>query len=335
MIFFAGDIHLKRRVWAHLDLEDDTFRQFEQLVERASNEQAHLVLAGDVFDPPTSYSLKRYQEILSNFEGRVLVIEGQHELANPPWITVPGIKGELLDMKTVYLDGVTLAGLSYRPRTQLKAALEQIAELGPIDILVMHQLARSLGGPISWTLDESWIPPNVRSVVSGDWHIAEVLRLDASRCLYYVGSLFPQSRAEIGKDSTALKYSDAGFEYITLPLVRPLWRIVLRAGTEPNIPPLPAGCVLFVDYEPQCAEHVQRLEQSYPDIKIVRRALPSSVPIQKVEVRPETFDGLIGEFTQDEALKRLLEELLVSNEPTVTLQRFREEWYAAQAPKAG
>lgn len=212
---FIGDAHLKKRIWTDLKVEGDAYRAFSQAVQESMDADG-IVLAGDIFDPPNSESIDEYGKALKDYPGRVVGVQGQHGLANPPWLEVEGLRGENIHRKTVEIGGVTLYGVENQPRHRMKEELERVPE--GTDILVLHQLADPCL-PYRGTLDPGWIPEYIENVVIGDLHQQTTFEIPGGRA-YYTGSLIPCNTREVENTQGYLVYEDGEFSYRTVE-VRP------------------------------------------------------------------------------------------------------------------
>jgi len=219
VIVAAGDIHLKPLIWKGRRLiVDDTFVAFRCFVDFAiKREASSILLCGDIFDPPDSRSINEYQIAMAKYKGEVYGIDGNphHDQSDPPWLAIPEIRGEYIHKKKVTIDGKTFYGLRNMSREVLQ---EELAQVPPVDFLVMHQLAKSLRGVIhSWNLDESWIPSHVKTVISGDWHKADTFPIPSGGLGYYTGSMVPLKKPELSNPHGFLVIEGDTVTYWTIP----------------------------------------------------------------------------------------------------------------------
>ncbi len=196
MFVIISDSHLKPRIKQKYNIEGDTIRAFKRAVGFAiENNASAIVLAGDTFDPVTSYITSIYQDIISEFPNPVYAIVGQHDHHIPSWFSVKGIVGEDIDQKMIQIEDCTLYGLKNRSKFKIKELLPTVPK---VDFLIMHQLFRSVVPEQFWDCDPNWIPDHVRCVISGDYHSAESFSTPGDNTGYYVGNLVPMSKKEIG-----------------------------------------------------------------------------------------------------------------------------------------
>jgi len=194
MFLFAADLHIKRRIWSKIrNIVGDAAAAFSQLVQYAiENDATAIVLGADIFDPPDSYSIDVYEQMLREYPGVVYGIEGQHDRGNPPWLMIDSIPGIYVDRKIFEIDGYRLYALSNMPEKILKDELVNVPE--GVDFLVLHQMLKDLVP--SWTLDPEWVPSHVKTVLMGDYHTCYKTKYYGTT-YYYPGSLSPQKINEI------------------------------------------------------------------------------------------------------------------------------------------
>ena len=195
MIVFVADVHLREWIWQkQRNIQGDTFIAFEQVVTFAvENDAAAIILGGDTFDPPNPKSITKYENALEKFKGLVYGIDGQHDRANPSWLSVPCIRGEDIHERSVVIDEFTFYGIRGLPPSKVLEAVSVVPR--GTDFLVMHQL---LEGAIlkKYDLKKEWLPEHVRVTLLGDFHSAQQTDVPGGIAIYN-GSLVPLKISEI------------------------------------------------------------------------------------------------------------------------------------------
>lgn len=197
MILVSGDCHIKSRIWSRLrSVEGDALLGFEQLIEYANDNEAEAIyLAGDVFDPPNTYSIGGYEEALDKLKKptRIFGIDGQHDKANPSWLSLPTVSGEFIHHKVVEEGDLKIYGIRNTPATKILEELEKIPKQA--NTLLMHQLVQTRVIPSDFDL--SLIPDHINYVFAGDLHRQDSFSLPGGGSWYYTGSLYPNNISEL------------------------------------------------------------------------------------------------------------------------------------------
>ena len=170
-LIFA-DLHQAEGAWAHRPIKGDAYFAFEQIVNYAlepSNGIAELIGLGDLLDVnrPGSEPMEKLSEQMYRLEQKqkcVRYVQGQHEMADPPWLS--------LFRNTVHMHGKMLSydkayGLDFRPTGVLQ---QELAAIPPdAKALFTHQVWSDLmrfGG--NGTFSEV---PYVNWIFTGDYHV--------------------------------------------------------------------------------------------------------------------------------------------------------------------
>lgn len=183
----TGDWHLKPgdRIWKYRkNPSGDSWFSMKQIASAINKlNPRYLFLLGDIFHAPVNPSdvLSRFREFLKLLQVpvRVFYLQGQHDMADPPWLSLvegnPGhpvpsrISGLLRDEPT----GVVFWGLDYTPSAQeaFNAILEG-SKNGGIDVLLTHQAWTEAigfgGGNASFEFLRDF--SGVKKIISGDLH---------------------------------------------------------------------------------------------------------------------------------------------------------------------
>jgi len=321
MIIIAGDTHLKRYLWYSLRaVQYDTFFAFEQIISYAREHNAEaLILAGDIHDPITTESLKFYQEQTHGLQDRIFAIDGEHDRAEPPWISVPKINGENLDQTLIEVDGHYIWGIRQQSRASVTRDLTKIPKQA--DVLIMHQFLDAVAPvPSAGNLDENLIPEHIRWCFMGHCHAPCTVEIPGGRA-YYTGSTVPQKCDEFSFAHSFLVFEDGKVRRQLLE-GRRFYRVRCETpgDLENLVSYLEAGCpsnaesyrglpsVLFLEYNVS----LHNVSQLLTDLR---------AQFQKVifHMRPflQTQDGQAGRPIQ---IGKTMEELVSQNTDDPDLQ---------------
>ena len=182
MIVFTADLHLTPLVWqSHPNMRGDAYFALAQLVQFCQQQKpAAVILGGDVFDltHPDSESVNQFvraMATIANSGAAIYAVEGQHEMATPPWVHLAdGVTwigdGEIATVPLTSKKSVRVRGLNYMAGGAVKELVEDASE--EYDILVVHQMAKQ-ALPIEgqYNFEMEWVPDFVRLVLAGDYHM--------------------------------------------------------------------------------------------------------------------------------------------------------------------
>lgn len=282
----SADWHGAPRAWVKRpDILGDSYYGLEQAVDLAIQYSVPLIGAGDLLDnkEPDSYTLWRFQQELERFKnagtfGTVYFVQGQHELSDPPWMSIIG--SNTIDMadKTITLGGRSFVGLDYQYPDDVRRALEQLPSG---DVLITHQVFKDFTGRGSAQLD--WIPNHFKLVVTGDCH--RVAMLDTSDSMAFrvlsPGPLCMQSISEDPEKYVYVLCEDLSVHPVQLKS-RPFKRIMLSseeglnqllAGPLQSLISIPAGLpdyiakpFLVIEYDSSIPEAYNKLRTKFEDL---------------------------------------------------------------------
>jgi DNA repair exonuclease SbcCD nuclease subunit len=207
------------------DFRGDSYEAFRQIVDFAVSLRVPLILAGDVLEKslPDSITLAAAAEgvVKCNSSGvPVYFIEGQHDYSPVvPWLSLfPGAR-PLYPSGPIRIGNYTVAGLSYTTAAALPDGMKQIHP--QTDVLVLHQPWLEFMGqhlPSDGSLVEL-VPPHVKLVITGDFHVHKRLVIDRPGGPLVVlspGSSTIQSIKEDPKKYFFIVYDDLSFESVPL-----------------------------------------------------------------------------------------------------------------------
>lgn len=167
----TADNHLRPRVWTNQrEISGDTYRGFEAVVQLCLDQQADLVILGDLFDSPRpdSQSVTVLVTAVNRMQTRglrVFAVQGNHDTAVPAWAGVAGVIP--MHGRCEVLAGLRCYGLDWQPGTLLTAALASI----PADtqVLFTHQSWAEVQrvGKTDGSLQDV---PHPLTVLTGDYH---------------------------------------------------------------------------------------------------------------------------------------------------------------------
>lgn len=339
MIVVTGDVHLSSSIWMrHPRIRGDAEKGFQFVVDWASERDADaLILAGDIMDPPSSKNLDLYHKILGDFPGLVAGIQGQHDHADPSWLSVEGVRDMDINNEAVDINGITFYGVEYQPRVALACALEGVP---PIDFLVMHQLAEPCIDFGSADFNPEQIPQHVQAAVCGDLHQQTEFSLSSGGKGYYTGSLTPRNRREIGnghgflviddnKQVRRINYTGRMFDRLILEEEEDFERLAAakeKLHRRCGMPP-----ALFVDFNPDLSgsrEKLNEFKSNNPDMIVVVKPRPQkgADASKGSAIASVDLESGISEAVDDP----LTEEFLVNvtSHPSLeTIDKFREQHF--------
>lgn len=169
MAIIAADTHLDDGTWLHQqDICGDSRWSFQFIVNLAVDKALPLILAGDVLDVkrPSSDTLD-FLKIQCQRLSYLYFIQGQHEMADPPWLQLLLPTAVHLHKTVVPVGGLSIGGLDWTPANKLSEAL---SNLKPADVYVMHQVWQEFMGSVTSPEGSLGDITCARLVVTGDLH---------------------------------------------------------------------------------------------------------------------------------------------------------------------
>ena len=233
----AADLHLARRIWkSRPDLEKDSFLALAALsgalLHQGNPKPTALLLAGDIFDASkldgsTLNAFTMFADELYEADVPVYFVQGNHDYDKMPHAQVQG--NTCINEQLVEIDGQKVYGLDWRPRQQLRAALESVPEC---DLLLLHAaFEHLLGFEGAYDLSLEDIPPHVKNVFVGDIHVRDTTRLNGKGWCVSPGALHPCNMAQGGPHGyVTWEGGESEFEFVDIP-TRDIIRCQVEAET--------------------------------------------------------------------------------------------------------
>lgn len=170
-LLLTADWHLDRAAWGrHPDATGDSLYALRQVIDLAARHDCPVVAAGDVFDTaePDSATVHAAVDELNRLGLPVYFVQGQHERADPPWLSLSQHAVHLHARRIRLHDGPVLAGWDYC--ADLTDAHPFLLN-DPVDLFVTHQVfAEAMATAVRATGKVAELPSTVNRVLSGDYH---------------------------------------------------------------------------------------------------------------------------------------------------------------------
>ena len=176
----TSDLHLAPSAWlSRPQLTGDSYYALCQIVELARELRVPAIIAaGDLInvrrpDPLTIGLLRSQLDVCEKYGVEFLYVQGQHELAAPPWLQAAHgwptwLASDSRKTEPYALAGYGVSGLDYQPPDRLGEALKTLPEAS--DIVVLHQLWREFAPPPMTSDGSLEDVPSCRLIVTGDYH---------------------------------------------------------------------------------------------------------------------------------------------------------------------
>ena len=166
----AADLHLDDGNWADSGIANDSRWSFQYVCQVARQLQTQQILLGDVLDVrrPSSSTLDFLRDELL-IGPLTYYIEGQHERADPPWLSVVASTGSRnVDGKVFKLHGLRIAGISWTPADRLAERLAAIP--ADVDMVLLHQVWEQFMGSLTSPEGSLADVPHAKLALTGDYH---------------------------------------------------------------------------------------------------------------------------------------------------------------------
>ena len=169
-----ADAHVDTAIWSGKPIYGDSQYAFRFAVEYACKRGVKaLIGAGDMIDvrrPPSEVAkfLRGQISVLEKHKIDLLFIQGQHELADPPWLNAVHRHPKHIDHQRVKLGDISIYGLDWTPGDRLATELQNI----PVgtNLLLCHQVWEEFMGELTMPEGTMTQVANATTVVTGDYH---------------------------------------------------------------------------------------------------------------------------------------------------------------------
>ena len=178
-VLFA-DSHLSDRTWSHRPIYGDSYCSFEQIIDYAIDHELPLFGAGDLIDRDLNRSepivfLSKQLQRLKEAGLKFYYTQGQHELADTPWLDIGDDNVKHLHHKGIKLSGVRIYGLDYQPAGNLQQELDKVPK--KTDLLIAHQVWSDFMGSIAAPQGGMHDVPHAMMTFTGDYHYTEEIQV--------------------------------------------------------------------------------------------------------------------------------------------------------------
>lgn len=228
----TSDWHLSEGAWSGPNTpKGDAFTALEYVAGLAKQWQIPILAAGDLFDElkPSSAVLSRTFDILRDCE--VLYIQGQHEKAYPPWLSLSGNRQiKHMHQQVARVGPFTVAGMDHVPVTHLEQAIGLVPQA---DIIMCHQVwSEFMGTRGEGNLEEIIDRHCPRMVLTGDFH-SHLHRIVRDTMVYSPGSFCLQEISEERDKRVFFLNDDRTVQSVRLP-TRKVYDLVINTENELN-----------------------------------------------------------------------------------------------------
>lgn len=234
----AADTHLDDGNWLQHGIAGDSRHAFSYVLGQAAKYSVPVILAGDVIDVkrPSSGTLEFLRSSLAAYGGTVYYIQGQHELADPPWLSVvgdPALTVHLSGRREKLPRGPSIVGLDWTPADTLSPAM---ASLPAADVGIMHQVWLEFMGSITGTEGELKSITFAPLVVTGDLHKYQVYKYrrknNANLVVYSPGATHIRKINEPAEHYCLLLHADKTVSRVAIPSRR---KLTVKATTRERL----------------------------------------------------------------------------------------------------
>jgi hypothetical protein len=238
---FTADCHLcLRNVKMHRNMTKDSLISFCQIISLCIENNADLVIGGDLFDAktPESEAILNYKDMAEQLLRAglsIYFVQGQHERSNPPWALSGNISDDFVsgqvrhldNKKFVLSDGTSITGLDWRRSQEWS---ESVGTVPSADVFVGHQVWKDFnyGAPEASLSDlEGRFP----LILIGDYHI-QFEKIIGDSTAYLPGSISMMSIDEEIEKSVLL-FNSIEDKPEKLPLItRPILKKKIMSEEE-------------------------------------------------------------------------------------------------------
>lgn len=220
----TADTHLQDRAWASRpELCGDAYHSFQQIVDRAVEENLTILAMGDLIDRQLNESkvpafIREQMNRLQRAHVHFKFTQGQHERQPFPWFCSVHEWPDWIHDRTFEVEGVPMWALDWQPAAVLPEKLDQMPE--GTAVLGLHQVCDEFMGSLAHPELSFSMLPNVGLLVVGDYHVHKQLKAK-NRESRLTTVLSPGSTAMQSKDEPSEKrifriYDDLSVESVLL-----------------------------------------------------------------------------------------------------------------------
>jgi DNA repair exonuclease SbcCD nuclease subunit len=363
-IFVTSDLHLSDTIWKHRPIYGDSYHSWRYIVDYAVWDKADaVILAGDILDKQLNVArpvaeLNAGIKKLRDNGISVLYNQGQHEFQRDlPWMEVASLDALhlTLDSNDRLANGMRIVGFDYCNAKTLAENLAAIAKDSTQEyVLVCHQVWKDFMGEVGKTqgcFDD--IPPNVKLLVTGDYHQTIERKHGSNLTVLSPGSTHLRSLAEpASKYFFKLTCDDVDFKICTQEIpTRGYLEVSTNAGSYKKIVErvkdfLSLNQQSFTNLPEELRKPIIRLVHGTEDFDFVRfvkqefddkahlffkhksvvvEALSSDVTVDESKL---TLQSCLSDEIEPEGAPMayaLASELLSGGNPDVVLERWLED----------
>jgi DNA repair exonuclease SbcCD nuclease subunit len=295
LLSLLADAHLDIGAWVGRPIVGDSMFAFEYAITYSLEKKVdHIIGAGDLIDVrrPPSEVISFLRDQLARLDGTQVFfhfIQGQHDLAEPPWFqAVNPAATYWLHEKLHRMGDFSVYGLDWTPADRLAEKLAGIP--GKADIVVCHQVWEEFMGDITSPEGSLTQIPNARTVFTGDYHSYQVLRPDESKMrgaqnqpltVYSPGATCLRKIDETNDHFLLVMYDDGTIKRKRIPS-RPVYTMVITTNLDvekhvarwkkfnkepdPELPEKLQHPLLHVTYPDDMPEARSRIENAYGNL---------------------------------------------------------------------
>lgn len=233
---FTADNHLRPSTWVkHPSLAGDAYAAWFQICAFCAMYRLPLLQLGDLFDStrPDSHSVSQYLEGVQQLQAAnvpFFFIEGNHDLASPPWAKVSAWAQPAEGL--FHIAGIPFYGLGYKSAATLSGELTRI----PMEtrVLLSHQAWKEIQGVGAVDAAFSALPRGM-TLLTGDYHVCDVYHGFAQDgqpvTAYSPGSTALQALNEPAAKNFGILYDDLTVQWQPL-VTRACHRVHLTTSDE-------------------------------------------------------------------------------------------------------
>lgn len=176
----TSDTHLDDNAWSDRpEIWGDSMHAFDQICDYALKLRLPIIAAGDLIDKKKNEAgpighVRRWMDRLSEKNVGFYFIQGQHELQPSPWLSeIHSWPVWLTGCKSLLIGDKNFTGIDWTPADQIESELAGVPT--DVDVLVMHQVCSEFMGDITSPELSIGSVPYAKLLIVGDFHEHKVL----------------------------------------------------------------------------------------------------------------------------------------------------------------